>query len=80
MFYVYIIQAREGRYYIGSTENILKRIEQHNSKKFKGWTNRFNDWKLVYYESFLSRTEAIKRERQIKRMKGGTAFKKLIGS
>ena len=80
MFYVYVIQAKEGRFYIGSTEDITKRLQQHNSKQFRGWTNRFNDWKLVYSEQFDTRTDAIKREKQIKSMKGGKAFKMLVGS
>ena len=80
MYHVYIIQCKECRFYIGSTENIEKRLEQHNSKQFRGWTNRYNEWKLVYSESFNTRTEALKRERQVKKMKGGLAFKMLVGS
>jgi len=80
MFYVYVIKSKQGRYYIGSTENLEKRIDQHNSKSYRGWTNRFDDWKLVYSESFQTRKDALSRERQIKKMKGGNAFKKLIES
>ena len=71
MYFVYIIRCAEGRYYIGSTEDIEKRVAQHNSKQYKGWTNRFNEWKLVYSESFSTRREALIREREIKKMKGG---------
>jgi len=74
MYYVYIIQSAEERYYIGSTDNIEKRIQQHNSPHYKGWTNRFSNWKLVYSESYSTRKEALTRERQIKKMKGGKCF------
>ena len=80
MFYIYIIKSREGKFYIGSTDNLEKRLQQHNSKQFKAWTNRFNDWIIVYSESFNSRTEALKRENEIKKMKGGQQFKLLVGS
>ena len=80
MFYVYIIKSDEGKYYTGSTCNIEKRINQHNSRQFRGWTNRYSNWKLVHSEIFDTRTEALKREKEIKRMKGGIQFKLLIGS
>jgi len=80
MYYVYVIKSECGRFYIGSTDNIEKRVEQHNSKQFKAWTNRYDNWTLVYKEVFNSRTETIKREKRIKKMKGGKQFKKLVGS
>jgi len=78
MYYVYIIKSECGHFYVGSTDNVEKRLKQHNSKKFQGWTNRYNKWKVVYTEYFITRNEAIKRERQIKAMKVGNEFTKLI--
>ena len=80
MFIVYIIRSENGRYYIGSTEDVAERVRQHNAKLFKCWTNRFSGWVLVYSEEFTKRTDALKREREIKRMKGGKQFKTLLGS
>ncbi len=65
MYYVYIIKSQEGRFYIGSTKNIQKRIQQHNSRQFKGWTRKFSNWQLVYSEQFPNRQEAFIREKQI---------------
>lgn len=79
-FFIYIMKSDEGRYYIGSTDDIEKRICAHNEKRYKAWTSRYNNWKLVHSESFPTRTEAIAREKKIKKMKGGTAFKNLITS
>jgi predicted GIY-YIG superfamily endonuclease len=79
-YQVYIIRCREGRYYIGSTMDVERRIAQHNSKTYRCWTNRYNDWMLVYRESFQTRREAVIREKEIKRMKGGIQFKTLLGS
>jgi putative endonuclease len=78
MYYVYVIRSEESRHYIGYTKDIEKRIAQHNSKSYKGWTKRFHNWELIYSESYETRLEAIKREREIKKMRGGSSFKKLI--
>ncbi len=80
MFYIYIIKSEECRFYIGSTKDIPKRLDQHNNKTFGGWTARYNNWSLVHSEELQSRTDALIREKQIKSYKGGAAFKKLISS
>jgi putative endonuclease len=80
MFYVYVIKCKEGKFYIGSTEDIEKRLFQHNNKLFKAWTNRYSDWKEVYSESFNDRKSAVLRENEIKKMKCGNSFKLLINS
>ena len=79
MYYVYIIRSEEGRTYTGSTENIEKRLAQHNSINYRSWTNRFKNWELVYSETFETRLDARRREREIKNYRGGSKFKKLIG-
>jgi len=78
MHYVYILKNLAGRYYIGQTTDIRRRIEEHNHGKTKSIRSR-GPFKLIYKESFDTRAEAIKRERQIKKYKGGNAFKRLIG-
>jgi len=79
MFYTYIIKScRTNRYYVGYSEDVSKRLNQHNAGQNIS-TKSGIPWKLVYYEKFETRTEAWKRERQIKRYKGGKAFKVLIG-
>ena len=80
MYYLYIIKSQCGRFYIGSTDNLENRLRQHNSKQFKGWTNRYDNWSLVYKESFNTRTEVLKREKVVKALKGGNEFKKLVGT
>ena len=80
MYFVYVLKSEEGKFYIGSTENVEKRIAQHNSKQYLAWTNRGNNWALVHKEEFTTRKEALLREKKIKSWKGGRGFKKLIGS
>ncbi len=78
MYYTYILKSEKtGKYYTGSTENINERVKRHNSGKNKS-TKIGIPWILIYQEEFNTEQEAYKREFQIKRYKGGEAFKKLI--
>ena len=52
--------------YIGVTSNLLKRIYQHKTKTFKGFSSKYNCDKLVYFEEFNSIEQAIQREKQLK--------------
>jgi putative endonuclease len=70
LHYVYVIRSSEGRHYVGSTEDVEKRLKQHNAKSNRGWTNRFTGWHEVYREECKTRLEARRREREIKK-KGG---------
>ena len=79
MFTVYILQSKKNnKYYIGYTTDIQNRLRQHNSGSNKS-TKSGIPWKLVKQENFKTKREAWLRERQIKRYKGGEAFKNLIG-
>ena len=53
--------------YVGFSGKINERIQQHKKKYSKGFTNKYNLNKLVYYEKFEYPMEAIKREKQIKK-------------
>ena len=78
MYFVYIIQSlKDRKYYIGSTSNIELRLKFHNSGRQRSTKHRI-PFVLVYSESFQNRSEAEKREKQIKSYKGGEAFKKLL--
>ena len=54
--------------YTGVTNNLKRRVYEHKQKVNKGFTKRYNVWKLVYYEIYNSPIEAIKREKQIKNL------------
>lgn len=80
MYYTYILQSQKSnRYYIGSTNDVEKRIREHNSGKTTS-TRKRGPFILVYLESYDSRQNAYRREMQIKKYKGGKAFKKLFQS
>jgi len=52
--------------YIGVSGNLLKRVYQHKTKSYKGFTSKYNCDKLVYFEEFEDINLAIVREKQLK--------------
>jgi putative endonuclease len=78
MYFVYILESKKThKHYIGSTSNLERRLAEHNEGRVKS-TKKYIPWKIIYTEEYLTKSEALKRERQIKSYKGGEAFKKLI--
>ena len=79
MNYTYILwSSRLQKYYTGSTNNLDKRVKEHNSGKSK-YTKKGIPWRLIKVEEYLTKKGAYKREMEIKSYKGGIKFKKLIG-
>ena len=69
-FYVYILTNKPGGVlYIGMTNELERRIEEHKTKQVKGFTNKYNIDKLIYWEGFETHDEAFQRERQMKKWK-----------
>ncbi len=80
MWYVYILYSKRlDKYYVGITDNLEWRLERHN----QGW-GRFTKggipWKLVFFEKYSTKQEALKRERIIKRRKSGKYLESLINN
>jgi putative endonuclease len=77
-FYVYILFSEAlNKYYIGSSRDINIRLEKHLHSN-KGFTSKAKDWVLVYSEEFKTRTEATRREQQIKKWKSRIMIEKLF--
>ncbi len=69
MNYTYILRCRDGTLYTGWTNDIEKRVKAHNEGKGAKYTKARLPVKLVYSEAFETKTEAMKREYAIKRMR-----------
>ena len=68
MYYVYLLaSSQNGMVYIGVTNSITRRLEEHQTGWTEGFTRRYGIRKLVYYETFLDVDNAIAREKQLKR-------------
>jgi putative endonuclease len=69
-YYIYILGSKKnGTLYIGITNNLIQRIEQHKSKEIKGFTQKYNVTRLLYYEIYFDARIAIEREKSLKRWK-----------
>ena len=60
MFYVYILENPAGKFYIGQTDDIKRRLTEHNSPEAgsQKFTHKNGPWKSVYSESFESRSKS----------------------
>ena len=66
-YYVYILSNKSNTLYIGVTNNLQRRLFEHKNKLVKGFTNRYNLNKLIFYEVFSNPEEAISAEKMIKK-------------
>ena len=64
--YVYIMASHRGTVYVGVTNDLLRRVEQHRDGSREGFTSRYKANRLVYYEVTEDVHSAIAREKQIK--------------
>jgi putative endonuclease len=67
-FYVYILLCTDGSFYTGYTKNIDERTRLHANGKGARYTKMHKPKRVAYVELFDSRTKAMKREREIKKM------------
>ena len=78
VYRVYVIQNRTGKFYVGLTEDVDRRIAQHNVDVAK-WTRGKGIWTLIWQSDALPLSEAQKLENPLKRQKGGHRLVHLIG-
>jgi putative endonuclease len=73
-YVVYIIQSlKDGRYYVGSTSDLKKRLEYHNAGRTR-YTKKYQPWVLKYFEEYETISEAVGRERNLKEQKNIKRF------
>ena len=65
-YYAYIMASRSRVLYVGMTNDLQRRVEQHKQKLVEGFTQRYNVTRLVYYEVTNDVHAALAREKQIK--------------
>ena len=80
IYYAYVLRSTvKDILYKGSTEDLQRRLLEHNSGMVN-FTSKYLPWELVYWETFPTRTEAIKREKFFKSGKGRALLRELIKS
>ncbi|MBL7857822.1 MAG: GIY-YIG nuclease family protein [Cyclobacteriaceae bacterium] len=63
-----MIESAAGKWYYGSTENVIQRVADHNSNRAK-WTRFKGPWELIFRRDFEDKSEALKFEFLLKRMR-----------
>lgn len=78
MFYVYILESlKDGKLYVGYTDNLRRRFEEHNRGKISITKHR-RPFRLLYYEAYLNQQDATAREKYFKTGWGRTHLKKVL--
>lgn len=68
MHYTYMVKCRDGSLYTGYTTDVLRRTEEHNKGKGAKYTRSRRPVTLVYYEVYETKTDAMKREYDLKQL------------
>jgi len=79
IYRVYAIQNREGKFYVGLTDDVDRRVDQHNAGVSK-WTRGKGPWRLIWQSEEMNLSSARKLELLLKRQKGGDGFYRMIGA
>ena len=67
-YYVYILSCKDGSFYTGYTTSLEKRVQQHKKGRGARYTHIHGAVRLIHSEVFATRGEAMRREKQIKRL------------
>ncbi|MDD4352046.1 MAG: GIY-YIG nuclease family protein [Candidatus Gracilibacteria bacterium] len=77
-YYVYVLQSKkDNKFYIGFTTNLDRRIKEHDEGKNISTAKRL-PVELIFYEAYLSKGDALRREKYFKTAKGKTTLKQMI--
>ncbi len=80
MFWVYVLENPAGRFYIGHTDNLERRVKNHNrTDKILGkFTRKNGPWVLIWSEKCFDRSAAMDREREIKMWKSARLIRERL--
>jgi putative endonuclease len=71
MFTVYVLfSARHHKTYVGYTSDLIARYWSHNHFGNTGWTKKYRPWVVAYCEHYETKSDAAKREKELKSGKG----------
>ena len=77
-YFTYILESQmNGRYYVGSCEDVEVRLKRHNEGATPS-TKPYRPWCVAWVEQHTCKTDALKQELQIKRMKSRQYIERLI--
>ncbi len=79
MFYVYILRSIKdlNEIYVGYTTNLRERFSLHQKGLVRS-TKPYRPWKLIFYEAYISKADAKRREKYLKTAKGKRTLKLIL--
>lgn len=78
MYYTYVLQSqKDGRFYTGFSEDLRQRIEAHTSGKVSATKHRL-PVRLIFYEAYLNKYDALRREQYFKTSKGKSTLRAML--
>ncbi len=78
-FWVYALYSeKHDKVYVGESTDVDDRFRSHNELATKGWTIHYRPWMIIYREECLSRSDARKREKQLRSGAGRAFLRSLI--
>ncbi|HNW71884.1 MAG TPA: GIY-YIG nuclease family protein [Candidatus Paceibacterota bacterium] len=81
MYYIYLLESKNDKsWYIGYSSNLKKRLQNHLSGNGGQTTSRKTDWRLIYYEAYVDKRDAIGREKFLKSGSGYKFLKKQLAN
>lgn len=77
-YYVYTLQSlKDNELYVGYTDDLQRRFKEHNHK-LNFSTKSGAPWKLIFYESYLNKEDAKRREKYLKISQGSRLLKRML--
>ena len=77
MYFVYVLINLDGRLYVGFTENLKQRVAAHNAGDVSS-TKSQRPWKLIFFEGYTNKDDALRREQYFKTTAGKRALKLML--
>ena len=76
MFYVYLLQSNS-KMYVGITTDLKRRVNEHNKGQNVS-TKAYLPWTLIFYEAYIKREDATRREKYLKTTQGRQALRRML--
>lgn len=76
-YYVYVLERNDGKFYIGYTEDLKRRVKEHN-QGLNVSTKSYRPLECVYYEACRDEDDAKRREKYLKKTQGGRLLKRRL--